>query len=256
MSTGGMNHRVSHLRELLGPALLLPWRSGSKGDSRKWKHLQLGDMNEARHLAKLERAPNIGVALGQVSKGLVTIDLDEENYVVALLAVNPLLGSTLRTRASRGCNIWIRCSGAYPPSQKLKDSPGNEIGEWRADGNQTIISGTHPEGMPYQFAVERPVLTLSYDAIVWPESILPPFATESKRVRGVRENRVVVVSVASACCSSIQAFCTEDLISRLAPTDFGQNNASLFKLARLVKSYENFLGHPASEVEFESVFDR
>ena len=90
--------RISHLLGLLGPAVLLPWPSRTKGDRRKWKHLQLGDMNEPSHLAKLERAHNIGVALGQVSNSLVTIDLDEDNYVAAFLAVNPLFGDTLRTR--------------------------------------------------------------------------------------------------------------------------------------------------------------
>lgn len=54
----------------------------------------------------------------------------------------------------------------------------------------------------------------------------------------------------------IQAFCSGDLIAQVAPTDFRQNNASLFKLGRLVKSYENAIGHQESEVELESVFDR
>jgi hypothetical protein len=248
--------RISHLLGLLGPAVLLPWPSRTKGDRRKWKHLQLGDMNEPSHVAKLERAHNIGVALGQVSNSLVTIDLDEDNYVAAFLAVNPLFGDTLRTRASRGCNIWIRCRDGYPPSQKLKNSPGIEIGEWRADGNQTIISGTHPEGMSYQFVVERPVITVSYDAIIWPETILPPRATESNRVRGVRENEVVAGCGAGDGSRSIQAFSSADLISQLAPTDYRQNNISLFKLARLVKSYEDATGREATDQERQFVFDR
>jgi len=85
MSTAATSDRISHLRDLLGPAVLLPWPSGSKGDRRKWKHLQLTDMNDPSHLAKLERAGNIGVALGQVSNSLVTIDLDQDSYVTALL---------------------------------------------------------------------------------------------------------------------------------------------------------------------------
>jgi hypothetical protein len=54
----------------------------------------------------------------------------------------------------------------------------------------------------------------------------------------------------------IQAFCSVDLIAQVAPTNYRQNNTSLFKLARLVKSYENAIGRPASQVELESVFDR
>src|SRR4029453_16065563 len=101
--------RIEHLRELLGPAVLLPWPSRSKGARRKWKHLQLADMEDERHLASLRKAGNIGVALGHISNGLVTIDLDQDSYLDALLAANPLLRDTLRTRASRGCNVWVRC---------------------------------------------------------------------------------------------------------------------------------------------------
>ena len=187
MTTVVISDRISHILELVRPALLLPWPASSKGGRRKWKHLQLSDMDEGSHLAKLAKAGNIGVALGEVSNGLVTIDLDQDSYVDAFLGANPLLTKTLRTRGSRGCNIWVRCSGEYPPSRKLKNSSGEEVGEWRADGNQTIITGTHPEGMPYRFEAENPVITIAYEAIIWPESILLPHATESKRVRRVRE---------------------------------------------------------------------
>jgi len=251
-----MSDRISDLLGLLGPAVLLPWPSGSKGDRRKWKHLQLGDMDENGHLADLEKAGNIGVALGKVSDGLVTIDLDQGSYVDAFVAANPLLTDTLRTRASRGCNIWVRCSEGYPASQKLKSSSEDDIGEWRADGNQTIITGTHPEGMVYRFVVESPVITISYDAIIWPDCILPPRATESKRVRRVRENEVVSVSTASVSSGFIEAFRARDLISQVAPTDSHQNNASLFRLARLVRSYESRVAREATEQELEFVFDR
>jgi hypothetical protein len=256
MSAVVTSNRISHILGLLGPAVLLPWPSGSKGDRRKWKHLQLPDMNDDRHIARLEKAANIGVALGDVSGGLVTIDFDEDSYVDGFLAANPLLANTLRTRGSRGCNIWVRCSSGYPASQKLKNSFEAEIGEWRADGNQTIIAGIHPEGMAYQFVIEKPVITTSYDGIVWPNSILPPHATESKRVRGVKregEKEVVCVGV----CRQIQTFLGgNDLIAHVAPTDYHQNNASLFKLARLVKSYENAIGRRATHSELEFVFNR
>jgi Bifunctional DNA primase/polymerase, N-terminal len=245
--------KISHILGLLGPALLLPWPSGSKGGYRRWKHLQLADMNEGSHRAKLERAGNIGVALGKVSNALITIDLDQGSYVDAFLASNPLLKDTLCTRAARGCNIWLRCSGGYPPSQKLRNPSRDEIGEWRGDGFQTIVAGTHPEGMPYQFVVEKPVITISYEAIIWPDSILPPRATESMRVRGIRETEVVGVSV---CDASLSLERVGDLISQVAPTGFHQNNASLFKLARLVISYQNAVGRRATEAELEFVFDR
>ncbi len=251
--TKAESKRISHILGVLGPALLLPWPVGCKGSQKKWKHLQLTDMRAPSHLADLEQAGNIGVALGKVSNGLVTIDFDDEGYVEHFLEVNPLLRTTLRTTAQRGCNIWVRCTTAYPQSCKLRSRSGDEIGEWRADGNQTIVTGTHPEGVPYRFVIEKPAITIDYREVVWPDVIQRPGATESQRAKGVRETNVVSVG---GCGLQIQAFCSADLIGQVAPSDFRQNNFSLFKLGRLVKSYENAIGRPASEVELESVFDR
>jgi hypothetical protein len=61
--------------------------------------------------------------------------------------------------------------------------------------------------MPFHFVVHEPVITVSYDAIIWPQSILTP-------------------------------------------------HGSLFKLGRLVKSFENAMGRLATEAELEFVFDR
>jgi len=55
MNTHVTSGRISELLDLLGPAVLLPWPAGSKGDRRKWKHLQLSDMQNGLHLARLER---------------------------------------------------------------------------------------------------------------------------------------------------------------------------------------------------------
>lgn len=175
------SNRISHILGLLGPALLLPWPVGCKGSRKRWKHLQLIDMSAPTHLAELERAGNIGVALGTASNGLVTIDFDDEDYVEPFLEANPRLRTTLRTTAQRGCNIWLRCTTDYPRSCTLRNRSGDEIGEWRTNGNQTIIAGTHPDGVPYRFVVEKPVITIDYVEIVWPDLILSPNATESQR---------------------------------------------------------------------------
>src|SRR5262249_40680661 len=263
MTTVAKIERVAGIRELIGPAVLLRWPSGTKGNRRKWKHLQLADMTD-EYLAKLETNCNIGVALGKVSGGLLSIDFDQDQPADCFLETNPLLKNTLRTRARRGCNIWVRCSGNYPAACKLKSPSGKDIGEWRADGTQTIISGMHPDGVPYQFVAERPVITLSYDAIIWPTTLLiPPDATESKRVRGVREKEVVA---AVACaghsvvldseCEQVRAFLSRNnLITQLAPTDHHQNNSSLFNLARSIKSYESEFVRRATKRELEVAFE-
>jgi hypothetical protein len=249
--------RIQHLLELLGEAVLLPWPARSKGSRKRWGDIGPAYMKDHRYLAKLQRAGNIGVRLGKVSHGLVTIDLDHNDYIEPLLDANPLLRETLCTAAQRGCNIWLRCTSDYPSSCKLKDQSGKEIGEWRADGNQTIIAGTHPTGVPYRFVIEKPVITVDYKDIIWPDVIFPPHATESKRVRGVRRTREKEVVSINGGCQQIQAFFDgNDLTAKVAPTNYHQNNPSLFKLARLVKSYENAIGRPATQAELEFVFDR
>ena len=247
--------RIPHILGLLGPALLLPWPAGCKGNRKKWKHLQLPDMSASTHLAELEKAGNIGVALGKVSNGLITIDIDDEDYLEPFLQANPLVRNTLRTTAQRGCNIWLRCTTDYPRPCKLRNRSGDEIGEWRTDGNQTIIAGTHPDGVPYRFVVEKPVITIDYPEIVWPDVILGPDATESQRDKGVREAKVVSVSVSGGELQ-IQASFGVDVIALVAPTDYHQNNTSLFKLARLVKSYEKTIGRLGTQLERQFVFDR
>src|SRR5215468_2283615 len=62
------DNRIAHILALTGPAVLLPWSTRSKGDRRKWGHLHLTDMGETDHLAKLQTAGNIGVALGKESQ--------------------------------------------------------------------------------------------------------------------------------------------------------------------------------------------
>src|SRR5690242_9646844 len=99
---------VKELRDLLGhDVLLLPWPRGSKGGKRKWGHLTIAAMSDPAYLEELQLG-NIGVALGQKSGGICTIDIDADDQVEPFLAANPRLASTLRTHAWRGCNLWIR----------------------------------------------------------------------------------------------------------------------------------------------------
>jgi hypothetical protein len=249
--------RIARLRELLGPAVLLRWPSGSKGYPRKWKHLTLSDMTD-NYFSKLDDGCNVGVALGEVSGGLVTIDFDEEYHADCFLKANPLLTSTLRTRGKRGCNIWIRLRGRYPASCKLKDQCEKPVGEWRADGCQTIVSGIHPTGALYRYVVEAPAVSVSYDQIIWPNDILlRPDATESKRVREdevVRCNGAERVSAGDSV--QLREFFSDSRLAEIIPTACRQNNSSLFKLARLKKDYETLISREEMNQEREYIFNR
>jgi len=103
-----------------------------------WHTFTPANMQQQEYLARLNHGGNIGVLLGN---GRVTIDLDRDENVEQFLNLNPTLRETLRSRRKRGCNLWVRIKGAYPKSCKLRTRSGEEWGEWRADGNQTVIYG-------------------------------------------------------------------------------------------------------------------
>lgn len=114
-----VNGHIGNLLELLHypeyPTLLLGWPLGTKGTKRKWKHLTPASMTPD-YVRKLA-GKNIGVALGEKSSGLCSIDIDDEKFVRAFDAANPALKNTLRSHGRRGCNIWVRFTGAYPAAQ-------------------------------------------------------------------------------------------------------------------------------------------
>ena len=89
--------------ELTGPAVLIPWTWGVKGDDRtKWKHLTLESMQNPKHLARLYKPDiNIGIANGDPSDGLVPIDADSDEAEEQLVALNPILRETLCSKGIR-----------------------------------------------------------------------------------------------------------------------------------------------------------
>jgi hypothetical protein len=113
---------------------------------------------------------NIGVVCGKASGGICVLDLDSDSALAEFLGANPSLQETLHRTGSRGSTIWIHIDGDYPKSSKLQDLEGDACGEFRADGNQTIIYGIHPEGMPY-VNNGKPIATIRFRDIVWPSGV-------------------------------------------------------------------------------------
>ena len=95
------------------------------------------------------------------------------------------LRATLRSRRKRGCNFWVRIRGDYPKSCRLKARSGQDWGEWRADGNQTVIHGEaidrkKGETEPTAYKLEhraRPI-ELAFDEIKWPDELVLPWQNE------------------------------------------------------------------------------
>ena len=176
---------VQHLRDLLGLALLLRVERGAKRPlDMGWQRMDPAKMDDPRYLAHLGDGGNIGVLLGTRSGGLCSIDIDRTVDVEPFLALNPGLRSTLRTQRVRGCNLWVRVVGEYPKSSKLKTGSGEPWGEWRADGNQTIIYGEaidrskgEAEPTPYKFVVEAEPLRIEFASIQWLHGMRLPWVS-------------------------------------------------------------------------------
>jgi hypothetical protein len=170
---------VARLQALLGhDVLLLHWPLGSKGTKKRWKHLTLDIMSDPVYLAELASG-NIGVAQGEISNGLCSIDVDIDAEIDGFLNLNPKLRTTLRTKGERGCNVWFRIVGESCPTAKIKTNDGRSWGEFRGTGSQTIIYGKHPSGCNYSMVVEAPPLQIDISEIVWPEHVIDPFSKQN-----------------------------------------------------------------------------
>jgi AraC-like DNA-binding protein len=82
------------------------------------------------------------------------------------MADNPSLRETLTTKGRRGANIWVFIDGRFPATRHLKFN-GERVGEWRAEGAQTLIAGSHPEGGNYTTLVQSTPMRIRYNSIKW-----------------------------------------------------------------------------------------
>ena len=247
---------VSELIQLLGePVLLLNWPLGTKGAKQKWKHLEAATaMKDANYLRDLEKG-NIGVALGDKSGGLISIDWDEDGILDEFLRINPAINQTLVSKGKRGGNVWYRMIGGYPLSIVNLKKQADRVGEWRSSGGQTIIHGRHPDGHQYQLVQKLPAKLISFDQIVWPERVTSPVSIGESRLIEVDylkeakseetndhphtafsnplSSSVILCPLLSSSVKSV-----EDCIRLSVPTEPNKNNAALFKFARCIKTLE------------------
>ena len=167
----GSRPSIETLRQLIGPdAALIPIEKGKKAPALpNWQKLTSTWSGDPANEARLE-AGNVGVNLGAPSGGLITIDCDTDQMAEEMLALNPVLSRTLTSRRSRGCNFWIRLNHPWPASAKLKGDDDKPLGEWRADGNQTVIAG-EAEGVSYTLTNEAPVQVVNFHELRWPAQI-------------------------------------------------------------------------------------
>jgi phage/plasmid-associated DNA primase len=172
---------VNELLNLLGDdTVLLPIPRGKKRPVfEQWESTTAERMRDPEYIESLNDQNNIGVLLG---RGRVTIDVDRDEAVEPFLDLNPKLRETLRSRRKRGCNFWLHIKGDYPSACKLKTHTGADWGEWRADGNQTVIYGEaidrkkgEQEPTAYKIEYAGPPIGLRFEEIRWPDELSQPW---------------------------------------------------------------------------------
>jgi hypothetical protein len=254
---------IPELIRLLGPAVLIAWPKGTKGTNRKWKHLTLAHMTP-EYLAKLPNG-NIGVALGAKSGNLVALDVDADGMVAPFLTANPFLKNTLRTHGARGAVFWLRMTGEYPAKTvKLKTVSGEDCGEFRSNGSQSIIYGIHPDtGQPYEVVNMAKPVAVDFADIVWPSQISNAPTVDFQKTASdteIQSDRVTeAISVTPSSLSSpslcLTVYSVEHAVELALPSKSNQNHDRLFILARAVKSLETQTGK-FTPAQLRDVFSR
>ena len=175
-----------NLLKLLGNDVVLVWSNkGQKGPRwRGWQNTDIQMMHKPGYCKKLDSGCNLAVLTGAPSGGLCSIDIDEDEAVEPFLSLNPKLRETLRSRGRRGCNLWVRIDGAFPPPAALKNADKRAWGEWRATGVCTTIHGVHPEGMSYTRSPEVAPVTMRFEEIQWPDELILPWLSADDELPG------------------------------------------------------------------------
>jgi putative DNA primase/helicase len=175
--------------------VLLYIQARQKGPLYKdWPETTFEQTQTIKYQRLLLAHSNTGVLLGV--DNLCAIDCDTEAFLTALLELNPRLGKTLRTRGARGCQFWAYIVGARPGQvhqlKAPKDSPlavGGKlpdkdgfvrIGEFRAEGGQSVIRGVHEDGCLYCWPCSEVPIEIDFDEIVWPDEIELPWKPKAR----------------------------------------------------------------------------
>jgi hypothetical protein len=252
------------------PVLLVAWPLGKKGcRGVDFTKITPADMQDPRYLYKLSQG-NIGVVQGKPSGGIASIDIDDDQGAEEFLALNPDLKETLRSRGARGCNVWFYPEGNVPRSCHLKRN-GQPWGEWRFNGNQTIIAGMHPTGVPYTLLCPIPAIRYPFERIQFPPGVTAPFLHASVNIPASitpdltftdqhtqthRPQTVICAgSVQSIEDGSVMDMATvESVLVGAIPTAPHSNHEMLFSLVRQVRAFETARKKTLTSAELETVF--
>ena len=165
---------IAILRELLGDVEFLPCNQGEGGKGPiipRFQDLVPASMT-AGHIAQCERPDyRIGFLFGENSGGLCGLDCDCDAFAVEMLRFNPWLARTLMTTCNRGCTYWLRLTDCWPKKETLYWR-GEKVGEWRADGHQSVIAGQDTATKLWRrFIAKTPTMQVPWRVILWLEEM-------------------------------------------------------------------------------------
>lgn len=243
---------VQRLWNLIGPAVMVHIPPRQKVPAFPWGHLKLADMERVEHVRTIGNG-NVGVILGDVSGGLCSIDIDVDEEWGPFLALNPLLQKTFQTRGARGGNIWFRISVSCPTGRPLTRR-GAKWGEFRGNGNLTVVKGWHQTGRRYRCNFAAPV-EITLDQIVWPQGLEGMPRSEGARDGTTPKTPKPSISSYTSDPSKTSYRFPDEMIARHVPQAVHHSNDLLFKLAREVKTFERDHG-PCGPADLRGVFER
>jgi len=125
-----------------------PHHSISKG----WQHLRITDADLAAHFAGEPR--NVGVILGQASKGLADVDLDCPESILLAERFLPRTASIFGRPSTPGAHRLYVVEKEFK-TVRLQDGGGECLVELRGDGGQSVLPpSTHETGESIAWATD------------------------------------------------------------------------------------------------------
>ena len=198
-------------RVLTKRPVLLPIPRKQKGPHLNgWTTFKYEDTQNSGYQAVLANSVNIGVLLGSPSCNLCAFDFDTEAALDDFLSSNPVFANSFRVHGARGAQIYAYIDGQRPEAvrhllvdassplavgAKPPDSQGLcKIGEFRAEGGQSVLIGEHLNSTPenpiwYQWPVDAPPITYSFNQIIWHQDIHLPWETETREYTGPKSEQ-------------------------------------------------------------------
>ena len=174
---------IERIYELLPKAVLLPIAEREKKPHpalKAWQTITFDETQNDAYQEVLRLLPNTGVLLGTPSGNLCTVDADGDQYLTEFLELNPALGSFV-SKGHRGGQVWMYLIGEYPHRvQKLKTKNGEDWGEFRSDGGQSVVRGIHRNGNHYEWLASNPPAEIQFSDIKWPDTLILPWQEQAK----------------------------------------------------------------------------